>query len=81
MAHVNLAQTLAAIAEPRHRRLAATLEPPVPIQRLEESTPPTPSPLKESLEPERRWTPSPPSLKTARAASPSPASRGPFSSW
>jgi hypothetical protein len=54
MAHVNLAQTLAAIAEPRHRRLAATLEPPVPIQRLEESTPPTPSPLKESLEPERR---------------------------
>jgi hypothetical protein len=36
LSHMNLAQTLAAIAEPRHRRLAATPKPPVPIWRLEE---------------------------------------------
>jgi hypothetical protein len=48
-----LAQTLAAIAEPRCRCLDATPEPPIPIRCLEEEPPPTPSLPKESLEPER----------------------------
>jgi hypothetical protein len=79
MSRANLAQTLAAIAEPRRRRLAATPEPPVSIRRLEEEPSPTPSPPEKSLETEHRRTPSPLPFKTARAASPSPAFRGPFS--
>jgi hypothetical protein len=81
MSHGNLAQTLAAIAEPHRRYLAATPEPPIPIQRMDEEPPPTPSPSEESLELERHQTPSPPPLKTSWAASLLPASRGPFSPW
>jgi hypothetical protein len=73
-------QTLAAIAEPRRCHLAAAPETPTPIHRLEEDPPPTSSPPEASLEPKHHRTPSPLPLKTARAASSSPASRGPFSS-
>jgi hypothetical protein len=73
MSRANLARTLVTIAEPRHRCLAAAPETPTPIHHLEEDPQPTPPLSEKPLEPERRWMPSPPPLKTTRAALSSPA--------
>jgi hypothetical protein len=72
MSRANLARTLTAIAKPRRHRLAAAPETPAPIRRLEEDPLTTPPLPEKPLEPEHRRTPSPPLLRTARAALSSP---------
>jgi hypothetical protein len=71
MSRANLAQTVAAIAEPRRHRVPATPEPPVQSDAWWRS------PRLHG----RHQTSSPPPLKAARAASPSLASRGLFPPW